>query len=86
MGPSEKSFNQVKSILGKLDRSIDEARNRRTHVAPVTPTAPKPVLSPSRQAAPTPPPAPMPIRPGPGRAQPLPQQNTNGHPAQRLGA
>lgn len=30
MGPSEKSFSQVKAILGKLDRSIDELRARRT--------------------------------------------------------
>ena len=29
MGPTEKSFNQVKAILGKLDRSIDEVRARR---------------------------------------------------------
>jgi hypothetical protein len=35
MGPSEKSFNQVKNILGKLDRSIDQIRNKRT-----TPPAP----------------------------------------------
>jgi hypothetical protein len=86
MGPSEKSFNQVKNILGKLDRSIDEARNRRTHV-PVAPApAPKPVLSPARQAMPTPPPAPIPVRQGPGRAQPLPAQNGNVQTAHRLGA
>ncbi|MBS0189917.1 MAG: hypothetical protein U0573_00175 [Phycisphaerales bacterium] len=30
MGPTEKSFNQVKAILGKLDRSIDEVRAKRT--------------------------------------------------------
>lgn len=29
MGPSEKSFNQVKSILGKLDRSIAQMREQR---------------------------------------------------------
>lgn len=29
MGTSEKAFEQVKSILGKLDRSIDAARQRR---------------------------------------------------------
>lgn len=27
--PSSHAFNQVKGILGKLDRSIDEARERR---------------------------------------------------------
>ncbi len=35
MGPSEKTFNQVKNILGKLDRSIDQLRQKRT--APPTP-------------------------------------------------
>jgi hypothetical protein len=29
MGLSENSFNRVKSLLGKLERSIDEARARR---------------------------------------------------------
>jgi len=29
MGSSNAAFDQVKSILGKLDRSIDEARARR---------------------------------------------------------
>jgi hypothetical protein len=29
MSTSEKAFEQVKSILGKLDRSIDAARQRR---------------------------------------------------------
>jgi len=43
MGPSEKSFRQVKDILGKLDRSIDELRNRRTTPAS---EAPEPVPSP----------------------------------------
>lgn len=33
MGPSEKSFKQVKDILGKLDRSIDELRTRRSSPA-----------------------------------------------------
>ena len=28
---SSKSFDQVKAILGKLDRSIDEAREKRLH-------------------------------------------------------
>jgi hypothetical protein len=39
MGPSEKSFRQVKDILGKLDRSIDELRNRRTTPIPEAPEA-----------------------------------------------
>ncbi len=34
MGPSEKTFNQVKNILGKLDRSIDQLRQKRTTPAP----------------------------------------------------
>jgi len=35
MGPSEKTFNQVKAILGKLDRSIDQLREQRSTPAPV---------------------------------------------------
>jgi len=64
MGPSEKTFNQVKSILNKLDSSIDQLRQRRT-----SPTSP----------APTPAPLPAPARPGTnngfGRATPLPPRN-----------
>jgi hypothetical protein len=29
MGPSNRAFNQAKSILGKLDRSIDQLREQR---------------------------------------------------------
>ncbi|MBX3380257.1 MAG: hypothetical protein KF805_09170 [Phycisphaeraceae bacterium] len=73
MGPTEKSFSQVKAILGKLDRSIDEVRARRT----TGDLKPFPVPSPA--------PAPMavpPVRPAEapgnrqnspyGRATPLP--------------
>ena len=38
MGPSDRAFNQVKSILGKLDRSIDQLREQRV-AGPVTPPA-----------------------------------------------
>jgi hypothetical protein len=33
MGPSERTFNQVKGILTKLDRSIDQLRAQRTQPA-----------------------------------------------------
>ena len=36
MGPSEKSFNKVKSILGKLDRNIDQLRAQRLNPSPAT--------------------------------------------------
>ncbi len=65
MGPSEKSFNQVKAILGKLDRNIDQLRERRT-------AKPTPQTEPPRPAAI---PAPTPARPnghGFGRATPIP--------------
>ncbi|MBX3383681.1 MAG: hypothetical protein KF864_09255 [Phycisphaeraceae bacterium] len=42
MGPSEKTFQQVKSILGKLDRSIDQLREKRT--------TPPPPMHPSAEA------------------------------------
>ncbi len=34
MGTSERTFNQVKDILVKLDRSIDRAREKRLDVKP----------------------------------------------------
>ena len=36
MGPSEKAFQQVKSILGKLDRNIDSLREQRKTPATAT--------------------------------------------------
>jgi len=54
MGPTEKSFSQVKAILGKLDRSIDEVRARRTtgdlKPFPVPPAAPAPLIVPATRA------------------------------------
>lgn len=75
MGPTEKSFNQVKAILGKLDRSIDEVRARRTTgdgpfpavaapaAAPLIVPPPRIAESPARQNSPY------------GRATPLPFGN-----------
>lgn len=34
MGPSDKAFSQVKNILGKLDRNIDQVRSKRLHPEP----------------------------------------------------
>jgi hypothetical protein len=64
MGPSEKTFNQVKNILGKLDRSIDQLRQARQ--TPATP--PVAEARPAAAAA-----APAPARPASqfGRATPL---------------
>ncbi len=87
MGPSEKSFQQVKSILGKLDRSIDSVRQARlqpaqpstqntspapSHAAPAP--LPKPSATPPAQGLAT-----QPTRTSFGRAQPLPRA-TNGNP------
>jgi hypothetical protein len=47
MGPSEKSFQQVRNILGKLDRNIDSLRAQRT-----TPAAPPPPRQPSAPISP----------------------------------
>lgn len=78
MGPSEKSFNQVRSILGKLDRSIDEARQKRTQVV-APPPPPKPIQMPQApmpMQQPQPRQATMnPARPSPGRATPIPSSN-----------
>jgi len=43
MGPSEKAFGQVKSILGKLDRSIDQLRQQRTTPIPAVNAAVLPI-------------------------------------------
>jgi hypothetical protein len=57
MRPSEKSFDQVKNILGKLERNIDELRSRRQ--SPDASPAPAAVnqaipSSPSRPGQPNP--------------------------------
>jgi hypothetical protein len=72
---SERTINQVRAILNKLDRSIDEARERRTHPEPAAPqAAPAPDHVPAVSASPAP------AHPGAaagranspfGRAQPL---------------
>jgi hypothetical protein len=70
MGPSEKAFNQVKSILGKLDRSIDQLREQRK--TPAAPAAPQPV--PGRVENPKPTQTPASYRPSNsayGRATPI---------------
>jgi hypothetical protein len=38
MRPTEKSFNQVKAILGKLDRNIDQLRAQKRTPSATTPT------------------------------------------------
>ncbi len=68
MSTSDRTINQVRAILNKLDRSIDEAREKRTHVPP--PAPPVPLVAPV-QAAPTP--APSPSTSQYGRAQPMPK-------------
>lgn len=84
MGTSDRSFEQVKSILGKLDRNIDAARARRLHDGSPAPARssmsnqPVPhaaaVLAPPVMTPPSPSPVPSippPSKSGYGRAQPL---------------
>ena len=71
MGPSEKSFNQVKAILGKLDRNIDQLRAAR--VTPVPAIGPGVGFLPAAVTQPQPA-----IRPGGaafGKATPLPPRD-----------
>ncbi|MCC6228093.1 MAG: hypothetical protein IT432_02585 [Phycisphaerales bacterium] len=87
MGPSEKSFQQVKSILGKLDRSIDSVRQAR--LQPGSPStsatsspapaahAAQPVAQPQALPAPSKGVAAQTARPAFGRAQPLPRPNNS---------
>lgn len=85
MSTSQRTFDQVKSILGKLDRDIDAARERRLQQRhmPVPPVGQPaayvpPVVSPIMPAGrttPATPNAPLPAndpgRSGYGRARPL---------------
>lgn len=74
MSTSQRTFDQVRSILGKLDRDIDAARQKRLQVR----QAPAPIPAP---AMPSPPPpasaatlgGPRPVTgaSGFGRAQPM---------------
>ena len=63
MSNSQRSFDQVKNILGKLDRNIDAARARRLQgPTPIAAPMPAPVAAPVRPAfvAPSSPLSPMP--------------------------
>lgn len=71
MGPSEKSFNQVKAILGKLDRNIDQLRERRSTGREATPAA-TPAEAPRAQAVPAAAPAAFGRTSQYGRATPIP--------------
>ena len=77
MSTSDKTLEQVKSILGRLDRCIDAAREKRLHGS-VPPVAPVPAPAPFRDAgapqqigAEAPPPPPPSSTSKFGRAQPL---------------
>ncbi len=53
MGPSNKAYNEVKAILGKLDRSIDDARKRRLDTNPRMAPPPVSTASPTSTTATT---------------------------------
>lgn len=61
MSTSEKTFTQVKDILRKLERSIDEAREKRLHDDDDAQPSPRSTSSPGAPGAPG----------SPGRAQPM---------------
>lgn len=84
MSTSQRTFDQVKSILGKLDRDIDAARERRLQqrLSPLGPStqsaafvAPTPAAVPTARLGPSAPAVPLqandPGRSGYGRARPL---------------
>ena len=70
MGPSEKAFNQVKSILGKLDRNIEQLREQRKTPAPAA-VQPAPGRTEAPKPATTPAPAYRPSNSAYGRATPI---------------
>lgn len=85
MATSQKTFEQVKSILGKLDSRIDAVRNRRVHgePAPVVtnnqPTGTQPVYTPNSVIGGShQPPAPIPMPTPPAAV--TPPASSNGHP------
>lgn len=47
MSTSQRTFDQVKNILGKLDRNIDAARARRMQPRPMTPAPSAPLIQPA---------------------------------------
>ena len=80
MGPSEKAFNQVRSILGKLDRNIDQLRTQRTTPASVVAPAalvPQSIAQDRMVPGTSAGAAPVPTRPASvyGRATPLPPRS-----------
>jgi hypothetical protein len=96
---SQRTFEQVKSILGKLDREREAARKRRTE----PPAAPRPLEAAQKPAPLAPQPVPPasavapPLGPAPGgqsgfgRAKPMrpmtphtPAHHRNGHPNEGL--
>ncbi len=86
MSTSQHTIDQVRSILGRLDRSIDQAREKRLHGEPEPrPTSePAPAKEAAARATQPPPPAVGPARtaasraPSPfGRAKPLRNTQTD---------
>lgn len=93
MSTSQHAFDQVRSILGRLDRSIDKAREKRLHGDENHESAPKadtkPVDDHPKRESTVPPPPPVgpapktPRAPSPfGRAKPL-RRPTNGDSAHK---
>ncbi len=78
MAATGKSFDQIKAILGKLDRQVDEARTKRLGITPAPAGMPAP--SPTRlgQAPEAPPSPPSERRSKYGRAKPLNRSESNG--------
>lgn len=69
MATSQRAFDQVKNILGKLDRNIDAARSRR-----ISDGMDKTPMSLPSAVAPVPAPASAPIN---GQAAPIPAPSLN---------
>lgn len=76
MSTSDRTINQVRAILNKLDRSIDEARERRLHPAPPPAPTPPPAPAPAHKPQTSPPSSGSQY----GRAQPLQRPQANGLP------
>ena len=86
MASTGKSFDQIKAILGKLDRQVDEARTKRLGITPAPAGVPAPSPAHHASSPDTPEPQPSERRSKYGRAKPLRRPDSDAKPTWSNGA
>lgn len=81
MASTGKSFDQIKAILGKLDRQVDEARTKRLGITPAPAGIPASAPAHHTPPAKAPEPEPSERRSKYGRAKPLRRSEPESKPA-----